>query len=691
MLLDLALTDDALTFAWLRVRENGGGAGADGVSIARFGEDLLVRLGKLRAQVKNATYVPDPLLRIELPREGRAPRLLAVPTVRDRVLQTAVAQVLNPILDPTFEEESFAYRPGRSVRDAVAAVIEARDSGFTSVVDADITAFFDNIPLDELLEKLAAVLPDASVIPLIKSWLTTPIKTATGFVKMERGVPQGSPISPLLSNLYLDAFDETISKSETRRLVRYADDFVILAVDRMASELALEEAGLWLSASGLAINFDKTRITTFEQGFVFLGVRFEGNALWAEDESAEVWLLPVAYQRNPARKNKAPQYNIRKKALSVGRTDDSLHKAHPGPVKVVDQLEMPREVSFDEAPAPLLRTLYLGEPGVYLRQEGGRIVAVKEEKEILSVPHEKVDQVMVSDEGAISFSVLRTLMKQGSTVFLQGTGGEPLGVFLPASDTRITLRTLQYRRVEDETFRMGMARAIVAGKIANSALLLRRYYRFRPGGESPADLHLREFRAKAQVANDIEVLRGLEGIAARHYFEAWRELLPESWKDQFSTRASHPPQDPINALLSYAYAVIFQNLLTLAASRGLEIHLGHLHALRDGHPALISDLVEEFRALVADAVVLKLVLDHAYDPADFTMDTEPQAGGVSCRISKTLRRQLIERLEEKLQSKVTHPVSGESGDYRRMMRMQISHYIQVLENTVQAYNPFVLR
>lgn len=685
MLLDLALSDDALTYAWFKVKENGGGAGADGVNLERFGDDLLARLAKLRSQVRNGSYVPDPLMRIELARAGHAPRLLAVPTVRDRVLQTAVAQILNPILDPTFEEESFAYRPGRSVRDAIAAIIAARDDGFIWVVDADITAFFDNIPHDDLLQKLAAVLPDVSVQPLVQSWLKSPIKTASGFVRLENGVAQGSPISPLLSNLYLDAFDETLAESNSRRLVRYADDFVILAAEQQTAELALEAAGQWLVAAGLAINFDKTHITTFEQGFTFLGVRFEGEAVWAEDEAAEVWLLPPQYRKNASRTTRRPPRPKQPKPTRY--TAPSLP-----PVAVIHEREAPGEVNFEEPSAPLLRTLYLSEPGVYLRQDGGRIVAMKDEAELLSIPHEKIDQVFVTDEGAISFAVLRTLMKQGANLMLQGQAGEPLGAFLPASDTRINLRVQQHERARDPVFSLAIARAIVDGKIANSRLLLRRYYRFRPGGESPADPLLRELQAKARVATDLDVLRGMEGAAARHYFEAYRELLPESWKANFSGRSRHPPQDPVNALLSYAYAVVYQNVLTLAAARGLEIHLGHLHALRDGHPALVSDLVEEFRALVADAVVLKLALDHPFDAADFTYELESQAATTRfCRIGKALRRKLIERLEEKLQSQVTHPVTGESGDYRRMIKMQIAHYLQVIECDVPNYHPFVLR
>ena len=685
-LLNLALSDDALTHAWSRVKENGGVPGADGVSIERFGADLLARLFKLRGQVKNANYVPDPLLRIELPRKGRAPRLLAVPTVRDRVLHTAIALTINPILDPTFEEQSFAYRPGRSVRDAIAAVIGAREDGFGFIVDSDIAAFFDNIPHDELIKKLTAVLPDDSLLHLVAAWLAAPIKTADGFVKPGRGVAQGSPLSPLLSNLYLDGFDETIAASESHRLIRYADDFVILATSNNEAELALEEAGLWLERSGLAINYDKTRIITFDQGFTFLGVRFEGDSQWAEDETAEAWLLPPEFQKNPYKK---PNHSGHEKRKFTPRHTPvpQPHSTAPG------DLEAPQEVRYQDTPAPLLRTLYLGEPGIYLRQEGGRILVVKEDKELISLPIEKIDQVIIADEGAVSFGALRALLARGANFLLQGHAGEPHGLFIPANDTRITLRVLQHRRMRDATFNLAVARAIVAGKIANSRLLLRRYYRFRPGGESPVEPMLREVQAKSQSAENLDVLRGYEGVAARHYFGAYRELLPESWKEQFSGRNRLPPHDAINAMLSYGYAVLYQNVLTLVCARGLEIHLGHLHALRDGHPSLVSDLVEEFRSLVVDAAVLKLVLDHPCDASDFTLEpASPENEAAQfCRIGKALKRKLIERLEDKLQSQVTHPVTQESGDYRRMIRLQVAHYIQVLEDTAADYRPFVLR
>ena len=140
----------------MRVRRNGGGAGVDGIDLDDFGRNALLRLGRLRDEVRDGRYRPEPLLRLELPRAGREPRLLAVPAVADRILQTAATLVLGPILDRHFEDESFAYRPGRSVRDAVAGVAELRDAGLPCVVDADISTFFDRIPHRQLVARLAA-------------------------------------------------------------------------------------------------------------------------------------------------------------------------------------------------------------------------------------------------------------------------------------------------------------------------------------------------------------------------------------------------------------------------------------------------------------------------------------------------------------------------------------------------------
>ena len=291
-LLDQILSEDTLALAWARVRRNGGSAGVDGVDLDEFGRNALLRLGRLRDEVRDGRYQPATLLRIELPRPGREPRQLAVPTIGDRVLQTAATLVLGPILDRHFEDESFAYRPGRSPRDAVARVAELRDAGLSCVVDADISAFFDRIPHCQLVQRLAALLPDGSVLPIVRQWLAAPLQTAAGELQRWQGVAQGSPLSPLLANLYLDGFDEAIAADPDWHLVRYADDFLIACRDVASAERALEAAAQWLANAGLEINFDKTRIVLFSQGVSFLGVRFDAHGQHAEEPAAARWLLP---------------------------------------------------------------------------------------------------------------------------------------------------------------------------------------------------------------------------------------------------------------------------------------------------------------------------------------------------------------------------------------------------------------
>lgn len=209
-LLRQALTLTRLHEAFARVSANHGQAGVDGVEIESFAAELASRLAGLRADVLGQRYQPAPLKRIWLPRPGKAPRPLGVPTVRDRVLQTAVAQTITPLLEAEFEECSYAYRQGRSVRMAVERIGVLQRQGYAWVVEADIERFFDCIPHPRLLAELRAVVPDEELVALVGLWLTAPVQDGATLAQSSLGVPQGAPISPLLANLYLDHLDEAM-------------------------------------------------------------------------------------------------------------------------------------------------------------------------------------------------------------------------------------------------------------------------------------------------------------------------------------------------------------------------------------------------------------------------------------------------------------------------------------------------
>lgn len=282
-LLVSALSHSQLAAAWERVAANAGAAGVDGVTVQAFGQQRAVHLRALQSAVLGGRYQAAPLRECLIPKapaeQGTAPALgamrrLAIPTVADRVLQTAVALALTPVLEREFADTSFAYRRGRSVQQAVARVEQLRDQGFVWVVDADIEAFFDSIPHAPLLKALTPFARDDRLLGLVGQWLAAPLLTLGGrLMPRHQGAPQGSPLSPLLSNLYLDTLDDALIDAD-HRIVRFADDFVILCRQRADAQEALELTQDVLQSLALRLNSEKTRIVDFNAGFKFLGVNF---------------------------------------------------------------------------------------------------------------------------------------------------------------------------------------------------------------------------------------------------------------------------------------------------------------------------------------------------------------------------------------------------------------------------------
>ena len=282
--LDSVLSNTNLFAAWEQVKENRGCAGVDGQDLDVFEDNLNANLAKLQDEARAGSYHPLPLLRSWMPKKGGGQRPLSIPAVRDRVLQTAVARIITPLFEAEFEDCSFAYRKGRSVDQAVQRVVRLRNEGYQWVVDADIHAFFDEIDHDILMTEVGKLVKDADIMRLIALWLEAEVVDGEERIQVARGVPQGSPISPLLSNLYLDHLDEALL-GEHLRVVRFADDFLVLCKSRERAEDALELTEEVLSELCLSVNERKTRIVDFDAGFTFLGVHFiRSIAIKASDD-----------------------------------------------------------------------------------------------------------------------------------------------------------------------------------------------------------------------------------------------------------------------------------------------------------------------------------------------------------------------------------------------------------------------
>lgn len=287
VLYDKIHREDILLHAYRLARANAGAPGVDGVSFAQIEEQgLEAWLAGLREELVSKTYRPDPVRRVLIPKPGGGERPLGIPTIRDRVVQTAAKLVLEPIFEADFEDNTYGYRPQRGAVDAVRQVHRYICQGYTDVVDADLSGYFDSIPHDDLIKSVARRIVDAQVLRLIKLWLKAPIeeRDEDGTRRMyggkgnSCGTPQGGVISPLLANIYMNRFLKhwRLSKCDEAfraHVVAYADDFVILSRGRASEALAWTKAVM--TRLGLTLNEEKTSLKNARQErFDFLGYSF---------------------------------------------------------------------------------------------------------------------------------------------------------------------------------------------------------------------------------------------------------------------------------------------------------------------------------------------------------------------------------------------------------------------------------
>jgi len=277
-LIDKVYRPSTLQSAWEQVKSNRGAAGVDRQSIEGFAANAPRYLDELAKDIEEGRYQPDAVRRVEIPAGGKM-RPLGIPTVKDRIVQTAVKRVIEPIFENEFLPTSHGFRPGRGCKDALREVDKYLKEGYVHIVDADLKGYFDSIPHHLLKERIEARISDGRLLALVAGWLRQDIVRGLERWTPTGGTPQGAVISPLLANLYLHPLDALMSRSGYR-MVRYADDFVILCQSAEQAHMALAEIKAWVDANGLTLHPDKTHIGDCRivgQGFEFLGYRFEAG------------------------------------------------------------------------------------------------------------------------------------------------------------------------------------------------------------------------------------------------------------------------------------------------------------------------------------------------------------------------------------------------------------------------------
>jgi RNA-directed DNA polymerase len=274
-LIDKLYPQDILGRAFARVAANRGAAGVDHVSVAQYASDRDANLKRLSEELRTGTYRPQAIRRHYIPKPGsREQRPLGIPTVRDRVVQTTLRVVLEPIFERDFARHSYGFRPGRGCKDALRRVDELLKAGYVHVVDADLQGYFDMIPKRRLLALVGQKVADGRILALVEAFLEQGVLDGLQEWTPEQGTPQGAVCSPLLSNIYLDPLDH-LMEAYGFEMVRYADDFVVLCRTQEEAAAALAVVQQWTATAALTLHPTKTRLVNAQDtGFDFLGYHF---------------------------------------------------------------------------------------------------------------------------------------------------------------------------------------------------------------------------------------------------------------------------------------------------------------------------------------------------------------------------------------------------------------------------------
>ena len=340
--------------------------------------------------------------------------------------------------------------------------------------------------------------------------------------------------------------------------------------------------------------------------------------------------------------------------------------------------------------------LYLQEQGSYVGKRSEHLVVSLERQEINRIPLAAVRQVVLFGNVQISTQALQTLVEQEIPVVLLTRYGRFIGAMAPAPSKNIMLRVNQYRAFADPARALTLAKAVVMAKIANQRVLLMRSLRSKPqdeedpirGSDDPAAVEIARMFARVDEAADTDILLGLEGQAASAYFGAFGRMLHEATPGggfDFHVRNRRPPRDPVNALLSFGYAMLAKDTFSAVLTVGFDPYLGFFHGGKHGRPSLALDLMEEFRAVIADSVVLTLINNGMLSPSDFVM------WNGACQLTDAGRRTFLETYERRKATVVTHALFGYKMSYGRMLEVQARLLAAYIRGDVPAYQGFTVR
>lgn len=672
-LFDSVISLDRLRAGWERVNANRGGPGGDGMSCATFADRNELRLQRLHLRLRGGTYLPGPLRRVSVPkRSGHGTRTLAIPCIDDRVVQTAAARVLTELLDGAFSPDSHGWRAGKSVQQAVARVASLRSGGYPWVVDGDIRAFFDEVPHQGLLARLSEATDDPELTALVAGWLTS---FDLGDAQWPgRGLAQGSPVSPLLANLWLDGLDREFAAGPVR-IVRFADDFVLLTRSHRSAEAALDRAQRWLAQHGLVLNPEKTRIVPFDAAFDYLGHLFVRSVVLQRERDGEAskagasaLVLGPGSIASPA--SGAPDHraeDIEELAARAALIDPAAALAEASaaaPPRDDPLAGLGPERDADDLAAGLA-PLYVLEAGNRLGAAGECFTVMAGGAESLRVPAQLVGRIDLGPKASAGDDAFRLAADHAIPLAIVNGLGAAQAMLLPASSDRGGLHLAQARVVLDQVATLGLARRLVGGKLRNGHALLKRLNRRRklPEVETACE-RMKYLRDRAGRAISLDAARGFEGEGTKQYWQALSLCL----EGEFALpQRRGNPDNPVVAVLNFTASLLTRDMTAAVLRAGLHPGFGALHVSADRRDACAYDLIEAFRAPLAEGLAVYLFNNRILMADDFSAATAEDGKARTVRLAGSAARRLVIEYERWLARPIRNPRTGTTTSWRGLL------------------------
>lgn len=438
---DEIICKPSLMAAFEKVKNNKGCAGEDGITIADFQKRLHSNLAGISRQLREGTFEQGEYSKVIIPKKSGAIRMLMIPTIRDRIVHTAIAKKLTPILEPLFENCSFAYRPGRSVKQAIAKIEYWRNDGYIYVIEADIKDYFNSIDHKRLLKTLANCFDETVQHSTLIDFLENEFSHQAKELEISsRGLVQGSPLSPLLANLYLDRLDETISEHGVK-IVRFADDFVLLCKKPQKTEKALIKLQRIIASLGLELNMDKTNLVSFDEGYEFLGYMFVRSlAVKKSKEDQDQSFIQTTIDEQPV---KTPKLKTSKPIPTLKTTGIARHALGD---RILYVIEKGRKIHSDNS------AFYISTP---------------QGNEVMCVATNRVDRIVLGTNIDLNRDLIDHCSANNIAISFVNGWGETKARLITPEDDHAALQFAQAKACSNVSIATKLSRKIVDARIRN--------------------------------------------------------------------------------------------------------------------------------------------------------------------------------------------------------------------------------